>query len=174
MADCTEIHGQQDESAGMTTIENRDAPSNLSKPMLGKLNDNVKENIPTLSQTICDWRVWTILFYIWILGFAVIIPILLAPVIGTNYFNGNSSTYGLYYGIFSSIGGFVGFTTQGYIGQISDMYGRKYVLIFTWFTMAISQGCFNFTHNIWYWLILIPIQQFSFDTLFIPLKYACK
>ena len=203
--------------------------SNISAPMLGHLHDTESEFDfplpPPFCETLCNFRVWTVIIYVWILAYSVVITFIIVPVIGAAYFNNHhcnnamhiglssnskyfdiiysysygytsgfdnynndnfvdlaynnrrqhtttsnpndssnscgETLYALWCGIFTSIGGLFGFLLQGYIGKLSDMYGRRCMLIFSWFTVFISQGCFNFTRNIWYWFFLLPVSQLS-------------
>ena len=135
----------------------------LSQPMLGKLSDKDSHE-PTFCQVLCKWPIWTLLIYVWIVVYAIFGPLILGPVLGKAYFDnhgGGAATYALWYGVFSSIGGLIGFTVQGFLGQMSDMYGRKPLLIFALTTLTISQGCFNFTDNVWYWFFFIPCVQLT-------------
>ena len=149
-----------------TTKNNQSQQSQLSQPILGDDNDNNKDGDPEtpdvvpISRSILKWDVWVIQIYVWLVIMAVLPGTMLATAIGTKFF-GSSATYAMYFGIFNSIGGFIGFVVQGYIGKLSDLYGRKCILYLTWATVVAPALTFTFTRNMWPYLFLIPVSTLS-------------
>lgn len=101
------------------------------------------------------------------IAFAFQFPDIVISQVGAKYFNEDTSddscssgnaTYAYYSGIFASIGGFLAFLFEGYIGRLSDVYGRKKVMFITWFCMFIGFGVMAVTNNVWFSLALSPLM----------------
>ena len=109
-------------------------------------DDDVK---PRLRDTLCQWRFWSIVIYCFILVFALVFATIPMPIYGAQYFNGDSSSscdpkanskYALYSGISNSFGGLFGFFVQGQIGKLTDLHGRKKMMLFSLFVALFSYG----------------------------------
>ncbi|ETO33383.1 hypothetical protein RFI_03724 [Reticulomyxa filosa] len=46
-------------------------------------------------------------------------------------------------------------------GKLSDIYGRKNMLIISWFCIFMSSFPMTFTKNVWWFLIMIPVGEIS-------------
>eukprot|EP00483_Globobulimina_turgida_P013392 UN13416 len=135
-----------------------------------KRNGESSSDISCCKDVICSWPMWRVAIYGMIVAFSYQMPDIIAPVIGQDYFkedddndncNSSNSKYAYYNGIFSSIAGIFGFIIQGYLGKLSDKYGRQKLMIFTWFAMFFSLCWITFTRNIWIYLVLLPMGEMS-------------
>eukprot|EP01084_Bolivina_argentea_P252870 424596_1 len=71
--------------------------------------------------------------------------------------NYDYTTYNFNISIFVSLAGLVSFLFSGYIGRLSDAYGRKWIFILYLVTKLIPNIPLLFTDNIWYNFYLYPI-----------------
>ena len=144
----------QDEHENVKNQKNKINTNNKYASKLYKDNINIDDDIvitptwaddnlkPRLRDTLCQWRFWTLIIYCFILIFGLVFAAIPMPIYGAQYFNGDNenasscdskanSEYALYYGIASSIGGVLGFFVQGQIGKLTDLYGRKKMMLFS-------------------------------------------
>ena len=119
------------------------------------------KQIPTFSEAFWTWKVWRVALYAMLIAFSIQLPNIVAPTIGSDWFNDNDAKYSYWNGIFVSISGIFGFLTQGYIGKMSDIYGRKPLMIFVWCTIFFSVCWLTLTKNIWYYLVLLPFGEMN-------------
>lgn len=115
---------------------------------------------PSFCESFCTWKVWRVAIYAFLVAFSYQMPDIIAPVIGKHYF-GDTGTYSYWNGIFTSLSGVLGFLFQGYIGQLSDIIGRKKMMIIIWFAMFLSTWWLTFTRNAWVYLALMPISEMN-------------
>ena len=71
--------------------------------------------------------------------------------------NYDYATYNFNLSIFVSLAGLVSFLFSGFIGRLSDAYGRKFFFIFYLFAKLIPWIPLLFTDNIWYNFYLYPM-----------------
>lgn len=135
----------------------------------------------TLSEALCCWDVWNPVIFGWFPVLNYQIATILAPAIGQRYFldqypdwsdNHADSYFAYWVGIFSTLSGICGFLGQSYIGQLSDIYGRKPLLFFILLFTQASGIILTFTDNVWY----VNILFFFFfcnmiDIFVIPITY---
>lgn len=143
----------------------RDAP-------LSNIADNY---VPpdTLKGTLKSWMIWKFIIYAGFTAMSIVVPIIMIPILGRKYFDqsdndddencdsGSYSRYALWYSVFQSISGLTALFSQGYIGRLSDAYGRKRFLYFVWFCTTIPMVPLCFTDNIWFYFALLPISALS-------------
>eukprot|EP01084_Bolivina_argentea_P119014 211087_1 len=121
------------------------------------------------SESICEslksCALWKLVLYAMILTFSVQLPNIMLPQLGAKYFHEDSndncssgnSKWAYFSGIMSSVGGGLAFLFEGYLGRLSDIYGRKSIMYFTWSLLFIPYFPMIFTKNVWFFLILSPL-----------------
>lgn len=139
----------------------------IEQPFISNLDDYDAQN-ETLCQSLANWKLWKLTIYGLSIAFAFQFPDIVINQVGAKYFNEDSDNngdscssgnakYAYYSGIFESIGGLLAFSLEGYIGRLSDCYGRKRIMYLTWFCMFISFAIMSITSNVWFSLILSPL-----------------
>ena len=130
---------------------------------------------PSLKDAICNKKLLKITMYGMFIAFAFRLPAIVMPILGAKYFdpdddnsdsdNGcdskGNATYAMWSSLFSCIGGAIGFCFESFLGRISDAYGRKKIMYFTWFALFIGNASMCITNNVWFYLILFPLSSFA-------------
>lgn len=161
-------------------FESNSINSNLIEHAHASPNVNIDnlEDVSTLRSNLFSGKLWSVLTYGILITFAFQQINIVSPIIGQRYFENHNnnhhhtnttnncassadSTYIFWNGMFNSIGGVLGFLTQGYFGQLSDIHGRKPMLIFIWSTLFVSNAILTVTHNAWVYLALIPLSNLA-------------
>ena len=102
------------------------------------------------------------------------------PIVGANYFSSKYNLskskayikYAYYSGLSASLSGLIGFLLDPLLGQMSDIYGRKPLLMFVWFVQVPSIICLAFTDNIWYYLFFNILTGLSGQFLGSPAVWS--
>lgn len=147
---------------------------------------NCNQVHPTVTHIICSFAFWKIAIYAIWLQFCDQMLNIAVPILGAEFFNetnnnngsddacnsSSNSTYAFYSSLFASFSGILGLLFQSYIGQVSDMYGRKPVLLFIWSFRLIGYGLTLLVYKInfgiqffqnyyfWFYLILSSVSNF--------------
>ena len=141
----------------------------IEQPFISNLESYDNEN-ETICQSLANCKFWKLAIYGMTVAFAFQFPDIVINQVGAKYFNqdddnnnnscsSGNAKYAYYGGIFDSIGGLLAFFLEGYIGRLSDVYGRKKIMYLTWFCMFISFSIMSITSNIWFSLILSPLMS---------------
>eukprot|EP01084_Bolivina_argentea_P021566 40075_1 len=143
----------------------RDAP-------LSNITDNY--NPPdTLKGILKSCMIWKYIIYGCFTAQTIAIRMITIPIIGRQYFDESDnnmdnncdiksySRFAFWLSIFQCLSGFVAFISQGYIGRLSDAFGRKRFLYFVWICTISQYIPLCFTTNIWWYLALSPLAGFS-------------
>eukprot|EP00486_Rosalina_sp_Unknown_P013811 CAMPEP_0201597300 /NCGR_PEP_ID=MMETSP0190_2-20130828/193845_1 /ASSEMBLY_ACC=CAM_ASM_000263 /TAXON_ID=37353 /ORGANISM="Rosalina sp." /LENGTH=122 /DNA_ID=CAMNT_0048058237 /DNA_START=8 /DNA_END=373 /DNA_ORIENTATION=+ len=111
----------------------------IEQPFIDTLDAHDNDN-ETVCQSLANCQLWKLAIYASTIAFAFQFPDIVINQVGAKYFNQDSgdscssgnARYAYYGGIFDSIGGILAFLLEGYIGRLSDVYGRKKIMYFTW------------------------------------------
>ena len=130
-----------------------------------KISSNIKPNGPNksnLKAVFCSLKFWKVCLYGFMIAVSSQMFGVVMPTLAKDYFDENSgdgdchssqSKSAFYLSMFDSFGGVIGILFEGYIGHLSDVYGRKKVMCFTWSTMALQMFGYGITKNIWVYLV---------------------
>ena len=126
---------------------------------------------PSVWSSLLSCRLWNLFFYGLLLALMSMLTSIVTPVIGCKFFeehhdgNGSidgNSKYSFWNGISGSIGGLLGFLFEGYVGRLSDAFGRKKLMIFIWILFVLPNLLLLITSfNIWVYLAVSPISCLS-------------
>eukprot|EP01083_Nonionella_stella_P033638 92049_1 len=126
------------------------------------------EESQTVYESLRSSSLWRLAIYGLSIAFASSMTNIVMPQIGASYFHDDNNDsdctsgnahYAYYSGIMNSIGGILAFIFEGYLGRLSDVYGRKKLLYVTWSCFFIGNFLMIFTTNIWVYLCSVPLQS---------------
>eukprot|EP01084_Bolivina_argentea_P169597 293987_1 len=134
----------------------------IEKPFVTQQFDHENE---TVCESLKNPALWKLVVYGSTIAFAFQFPDIVMSEVGAKYFHedkGDSCTsgnakYAYYSGIFASIGGLLAFLLEGYLGRLSDVYGRKKIMYITWFCMFATYCTLTLSSNVWISLALSPL-----------------
>eukprot|EP01084_Bolivina_argentea_P040357 74583_1 len=121
----------------------------------------------SLCHTLKSRRLWIFLFYGLLLAMFSMMIGIVTPVIGGKFFESSkhsdgNAQFSFWNGISQSVGGILAFLFEGYIGRLSDAYGRKKIMICVWILYILPNLSLLITsYNVWIWLCLSPLSSLS-------------